>query len=159
MFTRRTATVTISAPDASCARCMMECDEYLPVPTISRDLKVRSAIVKVSATFNPRALALLTAPHEVHDFDLVPIGDGRPIERVLLDDPEIVLDGHAAGIDLQLRQQPRDADRRGDFKRIAVQLYQHCNSILYDVAPCTDWPPPRPPSRSPEPCSRRRRLA
>jgi len=45
MFTRRTATVTISAPDAACACAITACDGYLPVPTIRRDLNVRPAIV------------------------------------------------------------------------------------------------------------------
>src|SRR5687767_15720708 len=44
MFTRRTATVTMSAPDASCARAMTACDAYLPVPMIRRDRNVRPAI-------------------------------------------------------------------------------------------------------------------
>ena len=46
MLTRRTATVTMSAPDASWARCMTGNDEYLPVPTIRRDLNSRPAITK-----------------------------------------------------------------------------------------------------------------
>jgi len=37
MFTRRTATVIISAPEASCACTMMAGDEYLPVPTMRRE--------------------------------------------------------------------------------------------------------------------------
>ena len=41
MFTRRTATVTISAPDASTAAAFSSKLLYLPVPTISRELKVR----------------------------------------------------------------------------------------------------------------------
>src|SRR5262245_65931987 len=44
MFTRRTATVTMSAPDASCACAITACEEYLPVPTMSRDVNVRPAI-------------------------------------------------------------------------------------------------------------------
>jgi hypothetical protein len=48
MFTRRTATVTMSAPDASWARTMTDGDEYFPVPTMSRDAKVFPAIVKLS---------------------------------------------------------------------------------------------------------------
>ena len=50
MFTRRTATVIISAPDASCAFTITDGDEYLPVPTIRRDVKVLPAMVKVSMT-------------------------------------------------------------------------------------------------------------
>ena len=48
MFTRRTATVIISAPEASCALTMTVGDEYLPVPTMSREENVLSAIVKRS---------------------------------------------------------------------------------------------------------------
>ena len=44
MFTRRTATVIISAPEASCACTITAGDEYLPVPTISRDENVLPAI-------------------------------------------------------------------------------------------------------------------
>ena len=48
MFTRRTATVTMSAPDASCAFTITACDGYLPVPTIRRDANVLPAIENVS---------------------------------------------------------------------------------------------------------------
>ena len=44
MFTRRTATVIMSAPDASCACTMTAGDEYLPVPTMSRDANVLPAM-------------------------------------------------------------------------------------------------------------------
>ena len=47
-FTRRTATVTISAPDASSAAAFCAKSLYLPVPTISREVKVRPATVQVS---------------------------------------------------------------------------------------------------------------
>src|SRR5687767_5608575 len=49
MLTRRTATVTISAPDASTAAAFWAKSLYLPVPTISRDLKVRPATVQLSS--------------------------------------------------------------------------------------------------------------
>jgi hypothetical protein len=54
MFTRLTATVIISAPDASCAFTMTDGEEYLPVPTINREVNVLSAIVKLSITRPPR---------------------------------------------------------------------------------------------------------
>ena len=50
MFTRRTATVIMSAPDASCARTITDGDEYLPVPTINLEAKLLSAIFKTSMT-------------------------------------------------------------------------------------------------------------
>jgi hypothetical protein len=40
MLTRRTATVTISAPEASTAAAFCSKLLYLPVPTISRDAKL-----------------------------------------------------------------------------------------------------------------------
>jgi hypothetical protein len=46
MLTRRTATVTISAPDASTAAAFSSKLLYLPVPTISREVKVRPATVQ-----------------------------------------------------------------------------------------------------------------
>ena len=48
MFTRRTATVTISAPEASTAAAFSSKLLYLPVPTISREVNVRPATVQVS---------------------------------------------------------------------------------------------------------------
>ena len=44
MFTRRTATVTMSAPEASWAWAMTMFDGYLPVPTMRRDRNVRPAM-------------------------------------------------------------------------------------------------------------------
>src|SRR5438309_7190192 len=49
MFTRRTATVTISAPEASTAAAFCSRLLYLPVPTIRRDVKVRPATLQQSA--------------------------------------------------------------------------------------------------------------
>ena len=58
MFTRRTATVTISAPDASTAAAFCAKSLYLPVPTISRELKVRPATVQ-------RVVQCSAAAHEM----------------------------------------------------------------------------------------------
>ena len=44
--TRRTATVTISAPEASCAATITSGEGYLPVPTMRRERNVRPAIVR-----------------------------------------------------------------------------------------------------------------
>jgi hypothetical protein len=46
MFTRRTATVIMSAPDASCALTMTAGDEYLPVPTMRREENVLPAMTR-----------------------------------------------------------------------------------------------------------------
>src|SRR5258708_39951985 len=47
-LTRRTATVTISAPEAAWARAISVKLRYLPVPTIKRDRKARPAITSES---------------------------------------------------------------------------------------------------------------
>src|SRR6187431_834800 len=47
-FTRRTATVTMSAPEASWQRCISWKLRYFPVPTINRERNSRPAIIKVS---------------------------------------------------------------------------------------------------------------
>src|SRR5499433_1848788 len=52
-LTRRTATVTMSAPEAACARAISSKLRYLPVPTISRDLNARPAMTSWSDMFVP----------------------------------------------------------------------------------------------------------
>jgi hypothetical protein len=61
MLTRRTATVTISAPDASTAAAFCSKLLYLPVPTMSRDVKVRPATIQVSLLAAIRASAFTAA--------------------------------------------------------------------------------------------------
>ena len=75
----------------------------------------------------------LPAADEVHDFDLVAFVDGGAIKRVFPDDDEIVLDGHSARIDLQLRQERGDAQGRRDLVRVAVEPDIHCKTILSDA--------------------------
>src|SRR5262245_19182689 len=105
MFTRRTATVIISAPEASCACTISAGDEYLPVPTISLDVKVLSAIVKLSTTpsalnaaLSPQALA---SANEVHDFNGVSLANHGVGVRVPFDNDEVVLDCHSTRIDVE----------------------------------------------------------
>src|SRR5260370_23193087 len=115
MFTRLTATVIISAPEASCACTMTAGDEYLPVPTMSREENVLSDIVNRSI-FQP-----LPAADKVDDLDFVALADRRTVERVALEHGQIVLDRHAPGVDLQPRQQFGDRQRTGELMRAAVQ--------------------------------------
>src|SRR5713226_9500628 len=89
-LTRRIATVTTWAPDASWASRMVSFEEYLPVPTISRDENSLPPITRfVSYIANlpffvgsPRTagpqprdvlrLALQASPHGANDFHAVP---------------------------------------------------------------------------------------
>ena len=121
MFTRRTATVTISAPEASCACTITAGDEYLPVPTISRDEKVLSAIVKdprccSSASIRPITVAIAAASSSTSrrptKFTISTASPSRTtvsVERGAFEHDEVVLDGHAARVDLELRQKFGDA--------------------------------------------------
>jgi hypothetical protein len=118
MFTRRTATVIISAPDASCAFTMTDGDEYFPVPTMSRELKVLPAIENVSMW---TVRGWLSATYEVHDFNLVALAHDDLVEGRALEDDQIVFDRYAPRIDRQLREQLAHGDRTGDLVRIAVQ--------------------------------------
>src|SRR5689334_24900788 len=67
--TRRTATVTISAPDASIARTISSFERYLPVPTIRRDRNARPAISSGASSAGSTADTVpvtSTSPDEVH---------------------------------------------------------------------------------------------
>src|ERR1044072_1782515 len=114
MFTRRTATVIISAPEASWACTITGGDEYFPVPTISRDVNVLPAIVNVSTSARP-------STHEVDDLHRIVRLNHDAIERVALEHDEIVLHRDPPRVDLQLREQFAHRQRPGNLEPIAVQ--------------------------------------
>src|SRR4051812_42260008 len=122
MFTRRTATVIISAPDASCAFTITAFEEYLPVPTISRDVNVLSAMRKLSMS--------LTAADEVDDLDRVACADRSLREQVALQHDEIVLDRNPPRVDVELLEQLTDGYRRCHLEGVAVEADGHFQPIL-----------------------------
>src|SRR2546425_6222064 len=80
--TRRTATVTISAPDASIARVIVSLSGYLPVPTMSRDWNVRPPMVRsVSRTRSSAVVIASPAADEVHQLDRVAGPDAHVAQR------------------------------------------------------------------------------
>src|SRR5947207_14977102 len=123
MFTRLTATVTISAPDASCAFTITAGELYLPVPTIRRDENVVPAITNTSdvimaCPINPPQRS---AADEVDDFDPIAVphhgfGKGRTLEN-----RQIVLDGDTPRIDLEPVEQLGHRQRTGNLDGVAVQ--------------------------------------
>src|SRR6478735_8312028 len=90
MFTRRTATVTISAPDASTAAAFSWRLLYLPVPTISREVKVRPATVQLSEFSDCRAFTS-AASDEMDDFIIVAVRDLHSAQRRARNDLEVAL--------------------------------------------------------------------
>src|SRR4051812_2295530 len=104
MFTRRMATVIISAPDASCAFTITAGDEYLPVPTMRRDENDLSAMVRRSTGSpssresqipNPKSRIASSASDEVDDLDLVALADDGCGEGLAFEHDEVVLDRDA----------------------------------------------------------------
>src|SRR5437667_2298345 len=100
-------------------------DEYLPVPTISRDENVLSAIVTRSTAnalspTEPSAL-LDPAADEVDDLDFVSVTHHRHVERVTLEHDQVVLHRDTAPVDLEARQQLVHRQGAGDLVRVAVQ--------------------------------------
>ena len=74
IFTRRTATVTISAPDASTAAAFSSKLLYLPVPTISREVKVRPA-TRPAVGLDVLLRGHSPASDEMHDLIIVAVLD------------------------------------------------------------------------------------
>src|SRR6266849_2560326 len=70
------ATVTMSAPDASCALTMTACDEYLPVPMMRRDANVLPAMEKVF---------MLSAADKIDDLDLIALAHDGGVKHRTLD--------------------------------------------------------------------------
>src|ERR1700722_15675420 len=123
MFTRRTATVTISAPLSSTAALVSAKSRYLPVPTISRDLNFfppNSNGVSCISTLMRRRLS---ASHEVDYLDMVARPYNRRVIAGLGHDLPIDLDRHAPAARVQTLEQ-RD-QRRVAVERVRVAV--ECN--------------------------------
>src|SRR5687767_15604888 len=87
ILTRRTATVTISAPDASTAAAFCSKSLYFPVPTISREVKARPATCHWSAIAS-------ASTDEGHDLEIVAILHRHLSQRRAGNDLEVALDRH-----------------------------------------------------------------
>src|SRR6187401_938447 len=102
-------------------------EEYLPVPTISRDVNVRPAMTRGSGVAMgyvfglQRLLPLSAAAHEVDDFDFVALTDHRGLERCPANHHEVVLDGDSPPIDRQRGEQGRHGYRTVELVRFAVE--------------------------------------
>src|SRR4029450_3311873 len=98
-LTRRTATVMISVPDASCASRMTSMEEYFPVPTISRDvnsLPPRTRLVSYMT---------LSSPHRTDDLHLVAFGQCDRRVGALGRDVAVDGDRRVLALDVQEREQ------------------------------------------------------
>src|SRR5207247_11322037 len=93
MLTRRTATVTTSAPDASMAFWVSTKSLYLPVPTQSRERNSMAAIVNRSSFMT----CVLPAADEPADFHAGAVGQRCSREGLPVHDVEVQLHGDSFG--------------------------------------------------------------
>src|SRR5579875_1833772 len=131
MLTRRTATVTISAPLASTARRVSSKSRYFPVPTIKRERKTRppssslSSCISILLPGHHRIGRRSAAAHKIHHLDEVAfIDDGVFVLRLghhgLID-----LDRNTVGLELEFRNQARNRGRTVKGMGFAVKGYLH----------------------------------
>src|SRR3990172_2797356 len=138
-LTRRSATATISPPDASCACFMISIVAYLPVPTISRDensLPPRTRFVSL----------MLAAPHRSYDFHPVALAQGGRRVRALR--RHLAVHGHRRVLarDAEVREQALHAEPVGDLQLLAVHREPHKRNgrALSGAAPRPLAPAPFP---------------
>jgi hypothetical protein len=83
---------------------------------------VRPAITKgVSVMVSSAPEPSLTTAHEVDDLDAVPLSNDRGLERVPLEDTQIMLDRNPARVDRQAVEQIGDRQRLVDIEGFAVE--------------------------------------
>src|SRR6185503_2898903 len=152
MFTRRTATVTISAPAASVARRVSSNERYFPEPVISRDW------YDLPASTNGSSSAICSpAADEMDDLDRVAVVEHRVGVGRSGDDLAIHLDGDAARAESQRRHQVRHRGAGGKRLRLVVHDHLHhretatISARLAGDNTGTRWYD----HDSPKPCSRR----
>ncbi len=131
IFTRLTATVTMSAPAAACACAMTAWDVYFPVPTINRDANVRPAMTNGASTTlvhqhhqtpaTIHTVQCLASSNKIHNLDAVTVVNQCVREELSLENLEVMFDSHAARINRQLQQQIGNRDRLVEFVGFAVE--------------------------------------
>src|SRR5512133_288746 len=115
---RRTATVTTSAPEASSARFIVGKSGYLPVPTRRRLVKVCLPMLQVSAM-------VLPSSDEGDDLDRVTGTDPLGLVAVLGDDGLVQLHGDARRLDAEVGEEPRDGGAFRDLTEFTIDPDLH----------------------------------
>src|SRR6187397_1051634 len=113
MFTRRTATVTTSAPDTSIAFRVSAKSLYFPVPTQRRDLNSRPAITKRSSYIGPSPFHSLAedespAADKAQNFHPIARVETSELEVLPIKDFQVQFHGDTLGLDIQFPQQIAD---------------------------------------------------
>src|SRR5881275_789411 len=133
--TRRTATVTISAPDASMARTIVSLSRYLPVPTMRREWKVRPPMVNGVSRSVSTAVAIGSPPsHEMHQLDRVPRSYSDLAQRGPADDGAVVL--HHDGARVELERSEQLEQRHAPRYRAALPVQRDIDRVAHCVSSC-----------------------
>src|SRR5215210_6814202 len=125
--TRRTATVTTSAPDAPMARDMTPWSRYLPVPTMRRERKLRPPMVRGSSVpIRAESVLVMSCPslsqsrrsvrkitagevssssYEVHQLDGISRGEGGLLQLSSTYDLAVELDDDGPGVEAQVPEE------------------------------------------------------
>src|SRR6478752_2832402 len=120
--TRRTATVTTSAPDASIASIICALDAYLPVPTIRRERNSCPATTNGSGSASAagegktaRSLVISPSADEVDDLEHI-VGRERDGSkgRAIAQNYPVVLDDDRARLEFERRKQVCQRPARWD---------------------------------------------
>src|SRR6266545_576097 len=96
-------------------------EEYLPVPTISRDVNERPAMISGSGFMVLDSSADGAAADEVDDLDLIACLHFRRVVVGALHDVEVAFHGHPARIDPKLGEQRGQCHGTGDVDWIAIE--------------------------------------
>src|SRR5262245_64778294 len=121
MFTRRTATVMISAPAASVARRVSSNERYLPLPTMSRERYSRPARTNGSMVL----MVGSTASDELDDLDGVAVAERGGCVVGARHDGAIHLDGDAPRPEVERRDQIGHGRTVRQRARLVVHRHLH----------------------------------
>src|SRR5277367_978502 len=119
IFTRRTATVTISAPLSSTAAFVSAKSRYLPVPTISRDLNLLPPSSNEVSCILALRFRRLSAANEVDYLDAVAHPHNRRVVTGLGYNFAIDLDGNAPAPHVKALKQSRQRSVSTERVRVA----------------------------------------
>src|SRR3989442_9452565 len=126
MLTRRTATVTTSAPDASMAFWVSTKSLYLPVPTKSGEGNRMPAIVNRSSFM----LCALPTADEPDDFHAVPVAQRCAREGLTVHHREVQLHGDSFGGNAQVGQERSDRVSIRHLTRLSIQGDMHRTRMI-----------------------------
>src|SRR6266436_1736224 len=122
-LTRRSATVTIWAPDSSWACFMISVDEYLPVPTMSRDENSLPPITRLVSYICGSSFS--TAAHRADYLDTIAFSELHG--RVFALGRDLAIDCHREVLPRHAEEGEQPLDRRPGLQIHRLSVHRHCH--------------------------------